>query len=71
MKNLFCFIGLFFTIACQETTINPTAVGTLRGNVISTLGEPVANARVEDLTRLFGGAQRQRRRVHHRRHQGR
>lgn len=47
MKNLFCFIGLFFTIACQETTINPTAVGTLRGNVISTLGEPVANARIE------------------------
>ena len=33
--------------ACQETTINPVAVGTLRGSVTSTFGEAIANARVE------------------------
>ena len=43
----FAFILAVLLSACQETTINPTAVGTLRGSVISTLGEPVANARIE------------------------
>ena len=43
---IFAFAILLLS-ACQETTINPVAVGTLRGSVTSTFGEAVANARVE------------------------
>ena len=46
MKKFALILAVLLS-ACQETTINPTAVGTLRGSVISTLGEPVANARIE------------------------
>ncbi len=43
---IFAFIILLLA-ACQETTINPVAVGSLQGSVTNTLGEAIANARVE------------------------
>ncbi len=46
MKKLVLILAVLLA-ACQETTINPVAVGTLRGSVSSTFGEAVANARVE------------------------
>ncbi len=43
---VFAFAILLLS-ACQETTINPVAVGSLQGSVTNTLGEAIANARVE------------------------
>lgn len=47
MRRLFFVFAMLSLTACQETTINPVAVGTLRGNVNDAFGEAVANARVE------------------------
>ena len=47
MRHLIFAFAIVLLSACQETTINPVAVGTLRGSVSSTFGEAVANARVE------------------------
>ena len=47
MRHIIFTFAILLLSACQETTINPVAVGTLRGSVTSTFGEAVANARVE------------------------
>ena len=47
MRQIVFAFAILLLSACQETTINPMAVGTLRGSVTSTFGEAVANARVE------------------------
>ena len=47
MRQIVFAFAILLLSACQETTINPVAVGTLRGSVTDTFGEAVANARVE------------------------
>ena len=47
MRQIVFAFAILLLSACQETTINPVAMGTLRGSVTSTFGEAVANARVE------------------------
>ncbi len=47
MRHLIFAFAILLLVACQETTINPVAVGSLRGNVTNPSGEAVANARVE------------------------
>ncbi len=47
MRHLIFAFAIVLLTACQETTINPVAVGTLQGSVTSPSGEAVANARVE------------------------
>ena len=47
MRQLIFAFAILLSSACQETTINPVAVGTLRGSVTNTFGQAVANARVE------------------------
>ena len=46
MKKLIIGFIILLT-ACQEDTINPAAVGTLRGSVVNQQGEAMANAQVE------------------------
>ena len=46
MKKLIFYFVILLT-ACQEDTINPEAIGTLRGNVIDAAGEAMARVRVE------------------------
>ena len=47
MRHIIFAFAILLLAACQETTINPVAVGSLQGSVTNTLGEAIANARVE------------------------